>query len=763
MADVLDFARHLDALGVPLFTAPVGGAEFRRPDGWQTMTAEGNRARLAGFTGGALCAVLGSPLAVVDVDTKNGADAGAAVEWLHGLDVPILANVATPGAGGRHLYVPGHPDLPSVAAQAGRDGLDGLPGVEILSHGRNVFAPGTLRPKYDGRGYAVLADRLADYSPAMLDHGARLAEWVATHRAVRVPKLDAGPPAPVWDGRAPDARERAYLSAALDRQAADVASTTEGGRNLALYTAALKLGSFVSGAGLDEAAVWQALAASADACGLTRDDGPASVRSTIRSGLANGRRNPRAVPTDHERVSVRQVCPMDTPDPDPERIDPATGEVLDADAEASGPSLDDRVFGASEVLAHVRQAAHARLVTPWAVLGALLARVVAEVPPHVVLPPLVGSDASLNLAVALVADSGGGKSGALACARDALRIPNRRAADIGPGSGEGIMMQFLERDPDTKENVLKAHPLALLSADEIAQIGAVQGRNSQATFGPVVRSMLTGDQVSTTAVDTERRRRLPRNGYRLCVVAGVQPKLSGVLLDDSDGGTPQRWLWLPADDPGWNAPDTEWPAPLSWTFPRPPAPDPDGFVRIDVPEEARAAVVDARRRRLRREGDPLDGHRLLTREKVAAALALLHGGFTVTSAWWELSGLVMHRSDVTRAYCAEALAAKAEHEHRARGRLDAARESGAREARTDDAMKYARALWRYVSTGKHPNARHEAEEGCTARCLSHALRHHKDADRGAAVALAVDLAWIDERAGRYFPGAAQPTEAGGAA
>ena len=47
--------------------------------------------------------------------------------------------------------------------------------------------------------------------------------------------------------------------------------------------------------------------------------------------------------------------------------------------------------------------------------------------------------------------------------------------------------------------------------------------------------------------------------------------------------------------------------------------------------------------------------------------------------------------------------------------------------------------------------------------VSDLLMHHKDADRGAAVALAVDLAWIDERDGRYFPGAAQPTEAGGAA
>jgi hypothetical protein len=128
----------------------------------------------------------------------------------------------------------------------------------------------------------------------------------------------------------------------------------------------------------------------------------------------------------------------------------------------------------------------------------------------VVLPPIVGSDASLNLAVALVAASGGGKSGATACADDLLHVTPYRLADvIDPGSGEGVMMAFLEWDADEKRNRLKSHAHALMHADEIGQIGAVQGRASQSSLGSILRSMLTGDRVGTTAADTTKPAKTP--------------------------------------------------------------------------------------------------------------------------------------------------------------------------------------------------------------------------------------------------------------
>lgn len=134
------------------------------------------------------------------------------------------------------------------------------------------------------------------------------------------------------------------------------------------------------------------------------------------------------------------------------------------------------MFGATPALSAIRQAAHSRLVVPWAVLGAVLARVVAETPPHVVLPPIVGSDASLNLAVALVAASGGGKSGATACADDLLHVTPYRLADvIGPGSGEGVMMAFLEWDADEKRNRLKATRTHSCTPTKSGRLGPSKG------------------------------------------------------------------------------------------------------------------------------------------------------------------------------------------------------------------------------------------------------------------------------------------------
>lgn len=426
-------------------------------------------------------------------------------------------------------------------------------------------------------------------------------------------------------------------------------------------------------------------------------------------------------------------------------------------------TVEDQLFGATKTLSLIRQAAHARLVTPWAVLGAVLARVVAEVPPHIVLPPIVGSDGSLNLAVGLVADSGGGKSGADGCADDLLRIRDRRAQNIGPGSGEGVMMAFLEWDKDQKTNRLKQDPLALLTADEIGQIGAVQGRSAQATFGPTMRSMLTGGKASTSAVEEQRRRYLAANSYRLCTIAGIQPQLSSILLDDTDAGTPQRWLWLPADDPHWDAPETDWPGAIEWQLPTWPRGDRyDGMVRLQVPGHVADEIRATRCRRLRGEGDPLDGHRLFTQEKVAAALALLHGETAITDQWWDLAATIMNVSDVTRGRCVKALQDRAVAESRARGRLDAARETGARAARNGAAERYARLVYQELARpngcSKHG---HTNDEGHTRVCLTSALRRHrnKGLDVDAIIDAAETLDWITRGDdGRWRLGSSRPAE-----
>ncbi|WP_277371060.1 AAA family ATPase [Rhodococcus rhodochrous] len=312
------FLEHLDMLKRPVFVAKPGRGdrEWIHPGGWSTLDASGNWDRIEQFVDGdALCVVLGGPVTVVDVDTKNGASIDAVRQLLAGLGVAVFAEVTTP-SGGKHFYVAGHPDLPTVHAKQDRDGLRGYPGVEILAGGTNVFLPGTIRPKYNGAGYVIVLDNLA----ALVDGGDpdgadALAGWVAEHR---VAQAETFTPTTPWDGAAPDARQQAYLDRALANTVQRISAMgPNSGRNQALYEGGLWCGNFIAGAGLDERFAIDTLMQAARACGLVDEDGEASCLTSIRSGIRNGRVRPRAVPEPRESSTTVDLAPVtqrDTPE-----------------------------------------------------------------------------------------------------------------------------------------------------------------------------------------------------------------------------------------------------------------------------------------------------------------------------------------------------------------------------------------------------------------------------------------------------------------
>lgn len=340
MSTAYDFVQQLAEL-VPIFTAAPGSdREFVRPMGWSTLTIGGNAQRLAAFAEGhAVMAHMGGPVAVIDVDTKNGADPEKVRQLLDGLGVRRFADVVTP-SGGWHYYVAGHPDLPTVHAQEGRDGLAGYPGVEIIAHGANVFLPGTRRPKYDGGGYHVAVDNLAALADGGDPDGAEaLAGWVAEHRASRAEKFT---PAPPWNGTPPDAREAAYLAAVVRNTAERIAGMSrDSGRNTAVFNAAMCFGNYIAGAGLEEGPAVDALLDAARRCGLTADDGERSVLASIHSGLRNGRTRPRAVPAAPEASWVEELPPAN--------VDTATGEILDTDDATQAAAMEAAAAFAREV------------------------------------------------------------------------------------------------------------------------------------------------------------------------------------------------------------------------------------------------------------------------------------------------------------------------------------------------------------------------------------------------------------------------------
>ena len=263
------FLQHLHDLGAVLWTGGEGsyGNECSRPLGWQNLTCDENDARLQRFHWEYqpfICVNTGIPVTVVDVDPRNGGDIEKVRALLATLGVRIFGEIDTPG-GGKHFYIKGHPDLPNVHSKKDNPKLPGYPGVDIQSFGSNVFAPGTLRRKYGGTGYIVVFDELNQL--ALLDEDddggtGALADWVAEQCARNVKekarRTSGGArewewdPCEPWTGGSPDARQQAYLDAALAGEADKVGKTAKGGRNDALFTAALKLGSYVAGAGLDE-------------------------------------------------------------------------------------------------------------------------------------------------------------------------------------------------------------------------------------------------------------------------------------------------------------------------------------------------------------------------------------------------------------------------------------------------------------------------------------------------------------------------------
>ncbi|MBF5081384.1 bifunctional DNA primase/polymerase [Quadrisphaera sp. INWT6] len=370
---------------------------------------------------------------------------------------------------------------------------------------------------------------------------------------------------------------------------------------------------------------------------------------------------------------------------------PTTATATAEDAPAAD-QLDEVVAGfwrARPCLAHIHQFAHARMVSPWALLGVVMARAVAAAPPTLVLPATVGGYGSLNLFVALVGESGGGKGAAEAAARDAVVLATE-VESASVGSGEGIGHLYAHRE---KGGVVRDRTSVLFTVPEVDTLTALGSRQG-ATLLPQLRSAWSGEALGFAYADPTKRLPIEGHTYRMAVVLGVQPGRAAGLLEDSDGGTPQRFVWLPVTDPTIPAEPVAEPEPLSVALPRM---LPSSRYVMRVCDTAVQRIRAARLARARGEGDPLDGHALFCRLKVAAALALLEEREIVTDEDWRLADVVMRVSHLTRAGVAAHLRSQSERANVARGKAEGARAAVAAEAVADHtAQRVGRVLVRHL-------------------------------------------------------------------
>ena len=360
----------------------------------------------------------------------------------------------------------------------------------------------------------------------------------------------------------------------------------------------------------------------------------------------------------------------------------------------------DAFWTATPELQQIREWARARRVGPWGVLGVIMARVVATIRPTARIEAYTGHQGSLNVFVGLVAPSGYFKGATMGAGRDAAKIDY--VYNTGPGSGEGINHVFAYYDKKTHKTEWKRHNV-YLSVPEVDTLGNLDKRNGSTLLSQMCKAW-SGEDLTFAYVDQTKALEIPAHSYRLCMVVGIQPGRAGTLLDATDSGVPQRFLWLPTDDPNILDKRTPTPAPLDCTEVANWAPIMDTRVEeLTLPAKAVAEIDADLIAKHRGKGDPaLDGHLMQCRIKTAIALHLIHPKpwGIVSDQMWDLSKTVMEVSQHTRDRVEAYRSAKTKQEDKRRAQREGTRGVIADDVKADAATKrVASSILRYL--GRH--------------------------------------------------------------
>lgn len=361
------------------------------------------------------------------------------------------------------------------------------------------------------------------------------------------------------------------------------------------------------------------------------------------------------------------------------------------------------VWTRTPALTHIYRAAMARLVTPDALLHGVLA-ILASLLHHGSRVETGKGASPLCYFVAPIGESGAGKSEGVKTARELLTtwIDQRFAIagadgwiDAPLGSGEGLIEAFMgehvttKRGPDGEPLLDKAgnertervraqvRHNGLFTADEGRQVLAIDARKGSTVLA-VLCELWSGATAGQTNAEAARTRKLRGGTYVVALIAGFQVATVDALFADEAGGTPQRFVFAPAEyapfaDLDDDEDDAEWPGELNPNIPVTP-------VTVQLAPEQRREVRRAIRAKAagRSTDGALDGHRMLLRCRLAALLALLHGHTDVDTDTWDLAGLLVAHSCGLRDWLAAQGRRKAEKKQRAQ--QDHAVETAARAA-----------------------------------------------------------------------------------
>lgn len=346
-----------------------------------------------------------------------------------------------------------------------------------------------------------------------------------------------------------------------------------------------------------------------------------------------------------------------------------------------------------KALRHVRDYAHSYRAAADPVLYGALARTAAFRPPGLALMTGVLSPASLNYMVAVCVRSGGGKTTGSDIAHTMLAWPQGTEDRVLPfGSGEGMAEAYMgtaaiptgqlnkDNSPKLAKVRMQVHHNALFTADEGKAFTELLARPGS-TLGATVRSAWSGAVIGNANASAETTRMV--SAYALGVYCGFQPASVGPLVNETDYGTSQRFMYCYGRDPGMPAENPENP----------------GIIEVRYPPAGRLLTVAGEISRFLHEyhtqvvqekihPEPGTEHDNLMQAKTAALLLILDNsvaggsGTEVTTEHWQLAGVMLATSKAVRDAMREEAALCEIAEQKKLGALTAARNVG-----TDDTYR----------------------------------------------------------------------------
>lgn len=336
-------------------------------------------------------------------------------------------------------------------------------------------------------------------------------------------------------------------------------------------------------------------------------------------------------------------------------------EELEQDKEAE-------FWASTPTLQRVARVAEISSANPWAVLGNALSRAAVTTSCNVRADRrFTGGKkgGNLNLFIAPCGPAGAGKGEAFKAAEAVFHWPEVKEINIG--SGEALLMNLKKTQAEYAEDggtFYQGGTGLLIRTGEVGELGA-KGNRQGSTLWEYLKQAYSGEALRNSTIAGKSDADIEDNSYRVAVSIDVQPLKADILLEQSDGGLPQRFAWFDAkpskvvraadrteemlteldDAPVFSNPfGAVVEEPVFVLFPE------IAFRDYDADKEARLARDESE--------DNDDAHAFYTRIKVAALLAILHGKKEVSEKLWEHSGYVMEHSGKRLDKCRALLASQ---------------------------------------------------------------------------------------------------------